>query len=83
MPPCTVAALSVPSALGRMLRVVSKMEQRIVMYAGDHFDVAALPAITSARATARHKLLTSKRKATVTPVACFYGDYNFIYKQES
>ena len=64
-----VAALAVPAALGLVLGVETEMEQRVVVLAGDQYDVAAAAAVAAARTAARDKLLPPERQAAVAAVA--------------
>src|SRR6185437_11132568 len=54
------AAFSMPAAFGSMLRVEAKMEERIVVLAGDENHVSTLAAIPAARTPSRNKLFSSK-----------------------
>jgi hypothetical protein len=78
--PGPLAALAMPPALCRMLRIKAKVQQRIVMIAGHHFDVTAFTAIAAAGAATGHKLLAPERQTAVATVAGFNGNNNFINK---
>src|SRR5258706_16418249 len=75
-----IAAFAMPSALGLVFGIKSKMKKRIVVLAGDHHDVAAAAPVAAARPPARHELLASERKTPVAPISGFHGDDYFIDK---
>ncbi len=69
-----------PSALRRVFRIEAEMQQRVVMRAGDHGDVAAAPAIAAARSPARHILLAPERQTAVAAIPGLYADSYLIYE---
>jgi hypothetical protein len=73
-----IAAFAVPTALRGVLGIKSEMQQRIVVFAGDERDIAAVAAITAAWATARYELLAPEGHAAVSAVAGLQGNYYFI-----
>ena len=75
---CAVAAFAVPTALRSVLGIEPEMQQRIVVLARNERDIAAVAAVTAARATARHELLAPEGQATVSAVARLQRNYYFI-----
>src|SRR5580704_3165111 len=69
--PSAVRAFAMAAALRLVLRVIAKMDQRVVLLAGLHDHIAATAAIATRRTPARNKLLTPKRDATVAAIAGF------------
>jgi hypothetical protein len=61
-----------------MFRVVTQVEQRVVVLAGDQNDITAIAAIAAAGAAARNEFLAPERKNTVAAVAGFDVDYYLI-----
>ena len=70
-----VAAFAVTAALGFMLGIETEMQQRVVVLAGDHGDVAAAAAVAAAGAAARDVFLAAKRQAAVAAVAGFHAEF--------
>ena len=68
------------SAFGFMLRVIAKMDERIVALARLHDDVAAAAAVAAGGTAARHEFFAAKGHASVAAVAGFYFDLCFIDK---
>jgi hypothetical protein len=58
------------------------MQQRIPVDRSRHDDIAAVPAIATARPPARNVFLAPESETSVAAVACFDGDSDFIYKHE-
>src|SRR5437016_5755535 len=54
---CLLCAFAMPSALGFVFRIKTKMHERIVAFARFHPDVAAFAAVAARRTAARNKLL--------------------------
>src|SRR5579871_532012 len=52
VPPGLVGPFAVPAPLGLMLRIETKMDQRVMALAGFHNDVAALAAVAPRRTAA-------------------------------
>jgi hypothetical protein len=73
-----ITPFTMTATLSRMLWIESEVQQRIVMLARDQDYIPAAAAITSARASARDKLLPPEGETAVAPVSCFYGNTNFI-----
>src|ERR1035438_2454656 len=67
-----------PSALGGVFGIKTEVEQRVVMRAGHHGDVAAASAITAARSSTGHIFLAPERQAAIAPIPGFYADSDFI-----
>src|SRR5215469_2434051 len=67
-------------ALRRVLGVESEMQQRVVMLARHHLDVAAASPIATARPAPRNVLLAPERKTAVAPVSRLHADSDFIDK---
>jgi hypothetical protein len=61
-----------------MFGIKAEMEERVVVRAGFHDNIAAAAPIATARTTARHKLLTPERKTSVTAIAGLHGYRNFV-----
>src|ERR1041385_3061803 len=77
-----VRAFAMPSALRLVLRIESKMNQRVMTLARLHDDVAALTAISARRTAARNKLLPPESDAAISAVACFYANCGFINEHD-
>src|SRR5215471_882342 len=71
--PGSVAAFAVPSALGFVLGVKTKMEKGVLMRRCDQIHVAATAAVAAARTASRNKLLPPKGQAAVPAVSGFDG----------
>src|SRR5437868_14295762 len=78
LPPASIAALSVPAALGSVLRVKAEVKQGVVVYAGHHRDIAAASAVPAARPPARHVLFAPKGQTAIATIPGFYADFDFI-----
>src|ERR1700761_880392 len=76
----SVAALAMPAALRRVLRVKSKVQQRVVVFARHQDDIAAPAAIPSARSAARNILFSPEGETAVAAITGFHGDDDFIDK---
>src|ERR1700733_1253492 len=74
------------AALRLMLRVIPKMDQRIVLLAGLHHHIAAASAVAARRAPARNKLFSPEGHATVAAISgldqnsCFIDEH--CYKSQ-
>jgi hypothetical protein len=79
--PRTLRALAVPPALGQVLRVITKMQQRIERLVSFYPDISAAPAISTRRPAARHKLLTAKGRHAVAAVSTLHANFGAINKQ--
>jgi len=73
-----VAALSVPAAFAFVFRIVTEMQQRILMRIGDQDDIAATASVPAAGTAAGHVFLPAERKTTVPAVTGFNVDANFV-----
>src|ERR1043166_8058764 len=73
-----IRAFAMPSALRLVLRIESKMNQRVMTLARFHDDVAALAAISARRTAARNKLLPSKGNAAISPIPRFHANCGLI-----
>jgi hypothetical protein len=80
--PAAIASLTVAPALRRIFRVIAEMQQRVAVIGCDQRDVAATPAIPTARTAAWDVLLSAERETTVTAIARFNRDSYFIDKHE-
>src|SRR5258708_2781640 len=78
--PGAVGSLAVASAFAFVLRVETKVDQRIVALARFQNDVATTAAVAAGRAAARDKFLSAKGHASVTAVAAFDPDDRFVNK---
>src|SRR5689334_20608988 len=76
-----IAALAMASALGLVLGIEAKVEQRVVVLSSDHHHVAAASAVTAAGSAARHEFFAPERKTPVAAVSSFDGNDDFVYKQ--
>ncbi len=68
------------SAFAFVLRVETKVDQRIVALARFQNDIAATAAVAAGRAAARDKFLPAKGHASVAAVAAFDPDDRFVNK---
>src|SRR5258708_7990532 len=75
-----VTALAVPAAFGLMFGVKTEMEERVVVVACDHDDVAATAAVAAAGSSTGHELLPTEGQAAVAAVARFDLDSDFVDK---
>src|SRR6185437_1122180 len=75
-----VAAFAVTATLGLVLRIVAKMEQRVVVRIRNQHYVAAAPAVAAAGTAARNEFLPPKSQAAVSSVAGLHGNDYFVYK---
>ncbi len=78
-----VAAFAVPAALGLVLRIEAKLQQRVLMLVGHQHNVAAAPAIAAARTAARDVLLPPEGQAAVAAVARLHQNSDFVDKHRS
>jgi hypothetical protein len=69
-----------PATLGGVFRVEAEMEERVMVLACYHRDIAAASAIAAARPSARHVFLAPEREATVSAIAGLDADFDFIDK---
>jgi len=76
--PGAIRTFAVTSALGFVFRIETKMDQRVMTFAGFHDDVATLPPVSARRASAGDKLLPPESEASVATVACFHSNFGFI-----
>src|SRR5579859_882077 len=75
-----VGALAMTAALGLVLRVEAEMNQRVVLLAGLHDDVAAASAVATRRAASGNKLFAAEGNAAVAAIAGFDENFCFIDK---
>ena len=81
VPPCTVAAFAVPSALGFVLGVEAKVKKSVVMLAGYEDNIAAAPSVASAGSAPGNKFFPAESETAVAAVACLDADLNFVNEQ--
>src|SRR5580704_6356884 len=79
----TIRAFAVTSALRQKFAIVAITQQRIVMRIRFDINIAAMPAISTGRATSRDVLLPAKRDAAIAAATGFYRNLSFICKHES
>jgi hypothetical protein len=70
------------TALGRVFRIETEMEQGVAVDGCGHDDVAAVSAIAAAGTAARDILLASEGQTAVPPVTRFDRDFYFVDKHE-
>ena len=75
-------AFAVPSALGLVFWIETKMHQRIVALARFHPDVTAMTAIAARRPAPRNVFLPPERHAAVAAIASLNSNFGFIDKHD-
>src|SRR5208283_365583 len=75
-----VRTLAVTSALRLVLGVKSKVDQRVVAFAGFHNHVSALAPIPARRSAAWHIFFATKGHAAIAAVPGLYPNFSFIDK---
>src|SRR5579864_2849817 len=80
LPPAPVAALAMPASLGGVFRIKPEVKQSVVVLAGNQSDIAAASAVATARASSGYVLLPPEGQTTVSTIAGFYADFDFIDK---
>src|SRR5215472_6205547 len=80
--PCPIRSLTVPAALGFVLRIEAEMQQRVLMRARDQVNVASTPAIAAAGATARDELLPPEGQTAVAAVTSLDVNPDFVDEHE-
>src|SRR5579872_4140517 len=75
-----VAAFAVTAALGLVLGIKTEMEQRVVVVARFHDDVAAAAAVAAARTSPRNEFLATERETAVAAVAGLHENSDFVYE---
>ena len=78
--PGTVRAFSMPSAIGDVQRVISKMEEGVKRAIGYDPNIASASAVTSRRPAPRDKLLPAKSSYAISPMAALYSNPGAINK---
>ena len=73
-----VGAAAVGATLGIEVPGVTVVDQGVEVFVGHHVDGTAVTAVTAVRATVFDEFFATETHATVTAVACFYSDGNFI-----
>ena len=76
-----VTAFAMPSALGLMFGIKPEMEQRVVVVARDHDNIAAAASIAAARTASGHEFLAPERKTSVAAVAGLHLNFDFVNEQ--
>jgi hypothetical protein len=77
-----IATLAMASAFGGVFWIETEVKKGVVMFAGSHYDVAAVASVAAAGTAARNILFASEREAAIAAVARFYGDEDFVNKQD-
>jgi hypothetical protein len=75
-----VLAAPVFTALGAQHASIAQIEQRRIALVSFEHDVAAAAAVAAGGAAEWHKLLSAKRRTTITAVACDGFDSNLVYE---
>jgi hypothetical protein len=70
------------SALRLVLRIIAKVNQRVVALRADHDDIATATAVAARRTAAWNELLASESHAAVAAVASFDTNFCFIDEHE-
>jgi hypothetical protein len=79
-PTRAVRSLTVPSPIGNVQRVISKMEEGVKRAVGDEPNIASPAAVTSRRPAPRDKLLPAKSSYAISPMAALYSNPGAINK---
>jgi hypothetical protein len=75
-----VRAFAVAAAFGLVLRVVSKVKQRVQAFVGFDPDIASDTAVTPGRSAAGNEFFAPERRDAVSTVARFNSYFGAIYK---
>jgi hypothetical protein len=67
-----------PAALRFVFGVKTELDERVLVFGGDHVNVAAAASIAAAGAAARNILLAAKGQAAVAAIPGLHQDASFI-----
>jgi hypothetical protein len=80
IPTRTIRSFAMPATIGNMLRVVAQMKQGVKRRVRNDPNISAAPAVAARRTTARHKLLSTKGRYAIAPMAASYMNLDPINK---